>query len=250
MTSRKEHELRYKLGEETHRIIKRDVVSQVANADSVADFTRGAISRQAPQLSKLVRGGMIAQRLVLLLSNIRGINEEIPESTPGASIKDERVSKSLTVTITNVAAREFGNLTDETTISTSVAVRCCIFAELYDYDQEDELLDDWMSEEIVRTWSGIRANIAEPLRYFHSILANRFTHQRDITQYFIQKDPQPFNHFAESYKNDFYQTACYTDLINNHGDHVLTNVENTIEEHTEFSFDSEKRGFLSEYETG
>ncbi|TKX42457.1 hypothetical protein EXE41_17235 [Halorubrum sp. SD690R] len=250
MKSRKEHELRYKLGEETHRIIKRDVLSQSDNKRSVSGFTRKAISSQAPQLAELVRGGLIAQRLVLLLSNIRGINEEIPESIVGASIKDERISKSLTVSITNEAAREFGKFTDETTISTSAAVRCCIFRELYEHDPEYEILDDWMRDEIVRTWSEIRATITEPLQYFHHVLARRFTHQKDITQYFIQQDSKPFLDFAEAYKSDFYQTACYTDLINNHGDHVLTNVENSIEEHTEFSLYPEKREFLSEYEIG
>lgn len=193
---------------------------------------------------------MIAQRLVLLLSDIRGIDEEIPESTVDASVKDERISKSLTVRITNEVAKEFGKLTDETTLSTSVAVRCCIFGELYEYDQQYGTPDDWMSDEIVRTWSGIRATISEPLQYFHYVLARRFTHQKELTQYFIQEDPKPFSHFAEAYESDFYQTTCYTDLINYHGDHVLTNVENTIEEHTEITFDPEKGDFLSEYEIG
>lgn len=250
MKSRKEHELRYKLGEETHRIIKKDIMSQSGDGSSVADFARESVSNQSPQLAQIAEGGMIAQRLIFLLSDIRGIDEKIPDSTVRASIKDENFSKSLTVSISGEVAKKFGKLTDETTLSTSAAVRYCMFGELYDYDQSCGSLENWMSEEIARTWSGIRTTIAKPVRHFHNVLGKRFTHQREITRHFIQKDPLPFQHFAEAYESDFYRSNCYTGIVSKRGDHVLNSVENTIEEYTEISFDPGRREFLSEYETG
>jgi hypothetical protein len=249
MKSRKEHELRYKLGEETHRIIKKDIMPQSGHGSYVADFTRQAISNQSPQLAQSAGGGMIAKRLILLLSDIRGIDEKIPDSNVRASIKDEDFSKSLTVSISNEVAKKFGKLTDETMLSTSAAVRYCMFGELYEYDQSCDALENWMSEEIARTWSGIRTTIAKPVHHLYYVLGKRFTHQREITLHFIQKDPLPFQHFAEAYKSDFYRSNCYTGIVSKHGDHVLNSVENTIEEYTEISFDPERREFLPEYET-
>lgn len=232
----KEHELRYKLGVETHRIIKHTIVPSHPNHETVADFTRSAISKQASELASIAGGSMISERLFVLLSDIRGVEVELPSNPGKMLIKENKFKKSLSVTISDTAASDFGGLTDNPDICTSKAVRYCICKELFECANQSSVLDEWMYKAIVNTWFDIKSSLNQPVHDLHSTFANRFVEQQRSMGYVIQEDLDAFEDFSESYQNDFYETEAYKRLKEMYGDHVLTTVENTIEEYTDVTF--------------
>lgn len=243
MSTKYDHELQYKLGEETHRTIKYYVIPEISGVNSVADFSRRALQNQASNLAMRASGGMTAKRLITLLNTIRGIKEEMSDEMPVAKIKQETMIESpFTVSIGNEPAQHFGRLTDETTLGTSPAVRCCIFAELHGFVQQTDVLSNWAERAIVKTWIGISNSLQNPLHHLHNVFSRRFVLQRDATQYFIRHDQIAFEDFAEAYEEDFFQTDSHERLLETYGDHVLNSVENLIEEESEITLSPDDTG--------
>lgn len=247
MNTRDRTEFRYRLGEETYSIIKHEIVPWMNNVDSVPDFTRWAIRNQAREIGGQAQGGRQAKRLIRLLSDIRGIDEEVPECKSEAGIKEETLDKSLTVTIPYKYARWVTDITDETTLKPSNAIQYCIFKQLAVVVEKIDTYDGWKTREILRTWTSLKTTLIEPKLHLLHVFAKRFVHQYPETRYLIQHDPQAFEDFAEAYKTDFYRTEYYDELKNLYGDRTLTNVENVIEEHSNVSLDvSDESDWLAE----
>lgn len=246
MASRDKPRLDYRHGEEQYRIIEREVVPSLETFKSEKDFTRQAIQNQATSIRSIADGGGIAERLVLLLSDIRGIEEELPDRSAEARIKDEGLTDNMTI---HLDEQEYGvlkDITKETPLDKSKAARYCTICQLSKIAQGSDVLSNWQREEIVRTWAELRKSLSRQKLNLYYVLVERFVLNLENTEYFIEHDPRPFEHFAEAYKADFYEFRPYSELQEQLGERVFNNVENTIEEHTEISFEAESGtpGFL------
>lgn len=95
------------------------------------------------------------------------------------------------------------------------------------------------------TWTELEKSLIEPQTRLYHILQLRFQ-VLDTMGDFIRQDPNGFEGFAEVYHNDIYGTDGYEDLKKNLGSRPFNNVENTIEEYTEYEFENsmEDSGFL------
>lgn len=242
--------LHYRHGEEQRRIIEDDVVPFLDQYKSENDFTRQAIHNNARPLQGIAEGGKVSERLVLLFDEIRGIDEKLPDRSAEARIKNEGLAENQSIKLGKEPYGWLKNIIKEVThLDKSKATRYCNVCQLANVARGTDILDDWQHDAVIRTEMELKKSLESPKLNLYYILVERFVMYLDSTEYFIAQDPRPFEDFAEAYKKDFHETRPYNELKEELGERVFTNVENTIEEYTDISFepDSESSGFLEKY---
>lgn len=249
MQSQEQEKLDYRLGEELYQMIEVEVVPSLRKYSSEKDFTRQAISNKAGQIYSLASGGRIAKRQIRLLSEIRGIEEGIPDKAPTARIKGEALTENFSLNLDRGVYGQLKDCTKETHLDLSKATRYCVFGQLSSVAIGSDALQEWQKDVVIRKWRELKRSLASPVLSFYFILVERFVLTPDLTTYFIERDPRPFNHFAESYRDDFYQTRYYGDLKDELGSRPFNSVENVIMEYSDIDLDpgSDLGGFLEQY---
>lgn len=232
-------ELSYRADKELYEIARYQLVQQSDQWDSVADLTRAAIESVIADLHRIAAGGRVAKNLVRRLDDIRGIQEEAPAASAAAKIEGSESMRSLTVTVSRDKAGMLKDLTDETELTVSEAIRYCLFKHLSESIEKEELLQDWQERKITKTWVDLQNSLVEPKIGLHEALTRRFRVLKR-TSYFIEGDPQPFRDFAEVYETDFYETDLYDQLQEVYDDRTFSTVESMIEEHTDIALGNDQ----------
>lgn len=233
--------LRYRLDSDTHEIVKYTVVPATERIDSVADFTRMAINRNVKYILKIAAGGRTAKSLIRRLSDIGGIQEDEPDISTKPKIEGNNLSQALSA---EIPVEEFGllrNIRDETDLPLASTAVYCIFRKLNRIADQTDLLKDWEARKIRQTWTELKDTLFEPQLRLHSILTKRFRIHQSMP-YFIRQDIQAFEGFAEEYYSEFYDTDQYDRLQEIYCGRTFSDVENTIEEYTEYEFTKNKTG--------
>jgi len=232
----KTQDLQYRLDTETYVAIRYDIVPASERWDSVSEFTRASIQNQVKQLIRIASGGRQAKKLIRRLSGIDDIDEEVPETATKPRIEEQGLDKNLTVTL---PTKDFGlvnDLVDQTSLNKANVAGYCIFRQIWRGDTPRDGLDDWYIGRLHPTWTELKKSLIEPQTRLYHVLQLRFQ-ILDTMEDFIRQDPSGFEAFAEVYHNDIYGTDEYEDLRKNFGGRPFNNVENTIEEHTEYRFE-------------
>jgi hypothetical protein len=251
MTASQTKNISYTQTEEFHSAIKYHTVEKFDRYNTVADFTRKAISDQAEDIHEFAEGGRIANRLVRRLSRIRGVDEEEANAKPPSHIIEDDFGRSLSVNITLQQDGKLSDLQDETKLDRSQAVQYCQFRTLAKLANKYDIFDGGTEREMIQTWAELKGSLIDPKLNLHYVLTKRLVHQRDTTYYFIENDRRPFEEFAEVYRDEFYETDLYHSLVDLFGEHSLTNTENVIEEYTDVALDhQEDSTFLEEFRDG
>lgn len=240
MTSDETETLRYRLDTDTYEAIKYDIVPATERWDSVSEFTRASIQNQVKQLDSTASGGREANKLIRRLSDIAGIDERVPETATKPKIEGQTLDRTLSVSLT---IEDFGlvnNVVDKTDLNQANTAGYCIFRQISRGNTPRDRLDDWYEQEVHQTWTELKNSLVEPQLRLHSVLTKRFRIQDTISQY-IRYDLNGFKSFAEVYHEDIYGTDQYDDLKEIFGTRTLNDVENTIEEYTEYEFESSKK---------
>ncbi|UWG48191.1 hypothetical protein HSRCO_1912 [Halanaeroarchaeum sp. HSR-CO] len=248
MTIEDSEKAQYRLDKDAYNLIKYEIVEET-DLDSVADFVRIAVSQHAGNLAQEAKGGRLALSLTRRLSNIRGIEESVnQESADAITFRDNELEKSLTVNLSTKSLSKLGELQDETGLTLSEAIRACVYAQLGNMAESDDIRKDGDALEAVRAWSEVKTRLEEPINGFYHVLFKRFELQRAQTRYFIETDRGAFNDFAEMYKQDFIDSPGYEKIANHYGESTLNTVENFVGELTGYSTSSDS-SFLEEYLT-
>lgn len=239
-----------RLGQQTYEIIKYTVVEQQDEYDSVKRYVEESITEIAPLIRSLVAGGQTTRQLIRHIGSIRGIDETLPDDDTSATIKGESISdKRMTIEISDEQHQSLDTVGDELGSSASAAVRRCIYGKLAQTATDTDILQNWQQREIRRKWTEIQNGFVLPQHRCHEILTRRFVVNLETTTKMIDLDPERFNDFAEEYVTNFHQTDGYTNLKQTYGDSTLMNVENVIEEKTEYSPKPSfaRTGFLEDF---
>lgn len=228
-------DLDYRLDKDTYEALQYDLVEKSKRWDSRADFTREAINEHAESLARVASGGRLANRLVRLLSDVRGIQEEEKEPSKKPKIEGRNLKKSTTAKLPLEDFNSLNELSDEISVTVATAAGYCIFRHLNGICSHTDYFDSSQERNIIQTWTELNNGLIEPKLNLHQVLTKRFR-LHETTTYFIQRDPQPFTEFAEVYHDQLYNTQPYNRLHEIFGSKTFNNVENTIEENTDFTF--------------
>jgi len=240
--------LDYRHGEEQARIIESEIIPHLDKYRSESDFTRKAIHNQAREIRHLSQGGKTAKRLINLLDNVRGVDENFPDRSSQARMKDEDLAPNTSISLEAKVYHILKEIIMETNLDRSKTTRYCVIGQLSKIAKGTDVLAEWQEDACMRTWTELKLSLSRPKRQLYYVLAERFILSIEETEYFVREDPTPFEHFAESYREDFYDSQAYNELKDQLGDRVFNNVENTIEEYTSLTMESDSdSGFLEEY---
>lgn len=235
MTASDTEKLRYRLDKDTYEGIEYTLIPASDRWNSLADFTRESIQSQVKPLIRVASGGREANKLIRLLSDVRGINEKQQEIPVKPRIEGRDLEKSTSVTLSLEDFNQVKTLADEMAGKPATATGYCIFKQLSELAIKTDHFDTALERRLTQTWAELNNSLIEPKIHLYQILTKRFRIQ-DTTEYFIQQDPRPFEEFADVYRDSFYQSDSYEFLDETFGRRTINDVENMIEEHTAITF--------------
>lgn len=234
----KTKQVSFEVGEATYDTVRYTVLDAHEDYDSFTEFVQKAVRRQASSISSLADGGQPARQLIRLFSQIRGIDEDVPEDNTEATIKGENVSDiPFSVELAGNPRGDLNDICDNTGRKRPAAVRRCIYWELKSLAQHTSIFQQWQEKCIVRTWTELQKGLILPQHRCYEMLTRRFVNQIDTMEWLISLDPEPFNDFAEVYTSNFIESRSYELLKEKYGGSTFTDVENAIEEQTDFSIE-------------
>lgn len=231
------HETTFRIGAETAKLIKYDIVAKSDNYSSLKNFCEKSIGSNISTISSHVSGNYTLLTLINLLDTVRGFDEPCPELDTEAVIKNESLSeRQVNIEIPTKQLGMLNDIKDGTELEHAWIIRRCIFRHLFRISQESDHLNEWKTQVVNRTWTELKNELILPKSRFHEILHRRFVLFPDTTIAIAEEDPE-FIHFAEEYEHKFYRTDCYEEMVELFGDTALNATENVIEELTSYSFE-------------
>lgn len=238
----------FRVGEQTHGIVRTEVVEHTEHLDSAKEFYETSVQGSVRTLQKLGAGGKQARDLIFLLNEIRGISVSIPEDEASATIFSGELSEIRPrIELTPDKLEALSTLKLETGLSQSELIRRCVFYQLDKAALKSDLLSDWRGAEIAKTWEEVESGLERPKLQCCAILQRRFTDEQERTRRKVKADLPGFKRFADEYVNRFHGGACYDQILEKRSERTFRNVENLIEEFTDYSVDADHSGaFLAD----
>lgn len=224
-----------RFGENTHRVVKKTIVPEVDTFDSTKEFYEIAVKNNVLKIQALGTGGLRAQVLIELLDGLRGITVRVPEDDARAVLPNSELRESPSKL--ELSPKHVGVLDDiklETGLSQSEIVRRCVLRQLNKLTQKYGLLTGWRKRGVLKTWEEVEAGLQRPGLQCYDVLQRRFVDEVELTQRRIEEDPAGFRPFAEEYTEKFYESKAYKQLREKRPERVFRNVENVIEEYTDY----------------
>lgn len=241
--------LSFTIGAQTHGIVNRKVVRKTDKYDSTKKFYEIAVRSNARTLQKIGTGGLQSRDLTILLGDIRGITVREPKDEARAFILDGELSDTRPrIELAPEQVRTLSEIQLETGLSQSEVIRRCVFRQLNHLSLHYGYLRGWRREEIQKVWEEVKAGMKRPRLQCHDMLRRKFVDEVECTQRNIEADLPAFERFANEYVSDFHDSKAYNLLQKERSDRTLRDVENVIEEYTDYSIGVEKptTGFLDD----
>lgn len=230
-----EIEISTRFGKNTHRIVKRRIVPEVDNIDSTKEFYEIAVKSNALKIQALSAGGLRAQVLIEVLDELRGITVQVPEDEVKAVLLNSETRDSPSRL--ELSPKHVGVLDDvalETGLSQSEIVRRCVLRQLNKLTQKYGILSGWRKRAVLNMWEKVEKRLQRPRLQCYDSLQRKFLDEVELTQRRIEADPAGFEPFAEEYTEEFYESKAYKQLREQRPERVFRNVENVIEEYTDY----------------
>lgn len=243
-------EISFAIGEQAHGIIKDKIVNKTNKYDSTKEFCEISVASNARRLQSLSSGGTQSRELILLLKEIRGISVTVPQDTVQAFILEKELSTTNPrIELTPEQMSTLNEIQRQTGMNRSEVIRRCTFAQMNHLINNNGLLRGWRKKDIRKTWEEIEAGLQRPSLKCHDILQRRFVDEIDRTERKIKADQQGFERFADEYVNEFHGSQAFKKLREKRSERALRNVENVIEEDSDFTIETEnaKSGFLNDF---
>jgi len=230
------NETSVRIGEETFKQIKYEVVAESDDYRSIKNFAEQSIVNNYDSIADKVVGNHTLRTLIQLLNNLRGLNEDKPELTAEATIKGESISeKQINIDPSDKTLGKLSDIQDNTGLDQSAIIRRCVFRELCQLDESSGSQLDWAERSVRRTWMELENEMILPKTKFHEVMERRFVLLPDHMESIAANDPE-FAAFAEQYHDKFYGSDCYEKLVDMGGERAYSNAENLIEEYTDYRF--------------
>lgn len=230
----------FKPGKQTHKMARR-IVKQTDRHDTVKEFYEHAIAANVNRLYKLSAGGSEAHSLHMLLGEIRGISAHPIEDEAEARILNEEFREApTTIDLRPSQIDNLGDAHDETGLSQSEIIRRCTFAQLHHLTHDSGVLEGWRKTEVQKTWDEVKAGLQRSKLNCYDVLQRRFVDEVEQTLRKIKDDPAGFDRFAYEYVHEFRGSDCYEQLQETRGKRTFTNIENAIEEFTDYEVSNEE----------
>jgi len=138
-----------------------------------------------------------------------------------------------------------------TALSGSDIYRATIFFQLAlsANEMDSSQIREWERSRLIGKWLSIQKGLTEPRRKFTSILSFWFSEETEWTVQIFENDLGRFERFAETYHDDFCNTDCYGRIKEASEADPFTDVENVIEELTDYSFTKRSVRYFDDMDT-
>jgi len=194
-----------------HRLIK-EAKNSWYRVGTIQDFTKNAVVDNLGYFQRKLRGTDDIRELCEYLSDINGIELELPEYNPTARAFQENLDRRVLVELDAEDEERLSSIRDCSELERSEIIRLCLMKQLYELVQDEDIFEYPKDETIEDAWLPAKKSIdltyprlAHEL-YLQVVKSKEFLYKR------IERDQHSGRRLYGFYENHFCHTAGY-DLL-------------------------------------
>lgn len=207
----------------------RTTIKTDIGAISVKDFCEKAIESEAQEISTYTSSYRIMRTLMDYLSDVDGIDIDIPSSNIDPRLGNGKRNKEVRIKLSEETKSNVNDIEDDIGVTHSKANAMCILF------YADNILNDNspVSNRLNRKTDSIKVEMKKPMEKLGSTLYKYFSlYYREITSDKIDNNKQEFKDFSIIYMNEFKNTYAYSTIEQRYGKKALNKTEKAIDEHS------------------
>jgi hypothetical protein len=191
-----------------HRFIKdaKDSWNRVGTIQGFADL---AVTENVRYFQKRLRGTDDIRDFCSQLSDVNGIELELPEYSPNARLVKENLDRRVLVDLDSTKEECLTEIRDCTGLGRSKIIRLCLLKQLYRIANETDLYEYPKNETIEDAWLPAKKAIDSTFPRMVYELHLQVVKQKEFLRSRIERDQHSGDRLQGYYENHFYHTAGY-----------------------------------------
>lgn len=211
-----------------HRFIK-EAKDSWYRVGTIQGFAERAVTDNLGYFQRNLRGTDGIRELCERLSDINGIELEIPEYNPTARLVQQNLDRRVLVELDAEDEERLSDVRDCTELDRSKIIRLCLVKQLYELVREEGLFEYPKDETIEDAWLPAKKAIDSTFPRLVYELHLQVVEQQEFLRSRIRRDQHNGRRLRGFYENHFYHTAGYGRLMDDElGAETLDSLESVL----------------------
>jgi hypothetical protein len=212
-----------------HRLIK-EAKHSWRRVGTIQGFVKNAVTDNLGYFQRKLRGTDDIRELCEYLSEIDGVELELPEYNPTARVVQQNFERRVLVELDAEDEKKLSDIRDCTELERSNIIRLCLVKQLYELVQKEDFFEYPKDETIEDAWLPAKKAIDSMLPRLIYELHLQVIKSEDFLYSRIERDQHSGRRLHGFYENHFCHTVGYDQLKkDNLGAETLDCLESILE---------------------